>query len=79
MIGTWVELTDQGSASTLTDEKLYLSPSEIQLDTLLHLSVERGAGEAYAKTLRPDWQAEVQKAARMYKRTASDVSQSLRP
>lgn len=47
---------------------------EVQLDTLLHPLVERASVEAYAKGLFPGWSAELDKAEKVYHRTASDVS-----
>jgi hypothetical protein len=49
-------------------------PTEVQLDTISHLAIERSSGEASLKTIHSGWQSVIESAARMYQKTSVDVS-----
>ena len=64
-----------GAPSLITEKHFGDSGlQEVQLDTLLHPLVERASVEAHVKGLHSGWSAELDKAERVYRRTASDVS-----
>lgn len=63
-----------GAASLIGPHLTALGLSEIQLDNLLHITVERGAIEALVTKNAGIWLSHTDKAVNMYQRTASDVS-----
>lgn len=63
-----------GAASLIGPHLTALGLSEIQLDNLLHITVERGAIESLVTKNVGIWLSHADKAVNMYQRTASDVS-----
>lgn len=63
-----------GATSLIRPHLTTLGLSEIQLDNLLHITVERGAIEALVAKNDGIWSSHANKALNMYQRTASDVS-----
>ncbi|OWZ57752.1 hypothetical protein C368_00920 [Cryptococcus neoformans 125.91] len=61
-----------GAASLIGPHLTTLGLSEIQLDNLLHITVERGAIEALVAKNDDIWSSHANKALNMYQRTASD-------
>jgi hypothetical protein len=63
----------RGAPSLLVPHLTTLKPTEVQLDNLLHVLFERGAGEAELGAYQDTWDDLEAKARAMYKRTATDV------
>lgn len=61
-----------GAASLIGPHLTALGLSEIQLDNLLHITVERGAIESLVTKNVGIWLSHTDKAVNMYQRTASD-------
>lgn len=50
-----------------------LKPTEIQLDNLQHVFLERGAGEVIVGRTEKIWESQIDAAKKMYTRTKADV------
>ena len=49
-------------------------PSEVQLDTVSHLAIDRSSVEAHLSTIHPEWQSVMDQIKRMHQKTAIDAS-----
>ncbi|WVQ83099.1 hypothetical protein IAT38_005237 [Cryptococcus sp. DSM 104549] len=62
-----------GAPSLIVPHLTRLDVSEIQLDNILHVVLERGGGEAAVGKLSEVWAKHVKKATDMYARSATDL------
>ncbi|KAK8864694.1 hypothetical protein IAR55_001946 [Kwoniella newhampshirensis] len=67
-----------GAFSLATPHLLKLTLSEVQLDNMFHVALERSGGEVVAADSQEVWMGHVKKASDMYKRTNLDLPEYIK-